>query len=92
MTLLDGTPQDRRAELREQLAPFIGERVVTLVETAIAAPEGGATTADVTEAEALLLEWARSRGSLDHEAAARFESTFSLRLRELLAEFIAAPL
>ena len=91
MTLLDGTPQDRRAELRDELAPLIGERVVALLESVLAAPEGQSSTPDVTEAEALLLEWARSSGSLDQDAAARFESTFSLRLRELLAEFVAAP-
>ncbi|MBX3098025.1 MAG: hypothetical protein KF761_00465 [Salinibacterium sp.] len=88
MTLLRGAPQDRRAELRQELAPLIGERVVTLIEAVLAEPEGDAATADVTEAEALLLQWARSDGTLSQEASARFERTFSPRLRELLAEFI----
>lgn len=79
---------DRRGELREELAPFIGERVVSLLEQTLAGEL--AETPDVTEAEALLLDWARSGGVLDDESRARFERTFTPRLRELLSEFVAA--
>ncbi|MBU1587799.1 MAG: hypothetical protein KKH51_07610 [Actinobacteria bacterium] len=79
---------DRRGELREELAPFIGERVVSLLEQTLAGEL--AETPDVTEAEALLLDWARSGGVLDDESQERFERTFTPRLRELLGEFVAA--
>lgn len=79
---------DRRGELREELAPFIGERVVALLEQTLAGEL--AETPDVTEAEALLLDWARSGGELDGNSRDQFERTFTPRLRELLGEFLEA--
>lgn len=90
MTFLPG---DRRAALREELAPYIGERVVSLLERVIAHPDEEGDTPDVTEAEHLLLDWAKAsvRGeTLDGESAIRFERTFSPPLRELLVAFVAA--
>lgn len=78
---------ERRGELRDELAPFIGERVVSLLEQTVAGEL--VETPDVTEAEALLLDWARSGGELDDESQEQFERTFTPRLRELLSEFVA---
>lgn len=92
MTYSHGSPQDRLAALREELAPYIGERVVSLLE-AVAGDRGESDqNPDVTEAERLLLGWGRlaARGEpLDDDARARFEQTFSPGLRESLAEFVA---
>lgn len=76
--------------LREELAPFVGERVVALLEEALL---GAPVNDDLTEAEALLIAWGSSRAAgqqLEPAAAERFERTFTPALRSRLDAFAAA--
>jgi hypothetical protein len=103
---LDVYPQ--WAALSEELAPFIGERAVSLLCYAIAQANDCLGTSasfrraliengedpdapNVTEAEQLLLDWARIVAVDPHgvpaELAARLEVAFNPQLRALLLQF-----
>ena len=98
----------RWSQLREELAPFIGERAVSLLTFALADASGSAIVAEparralvdsgedpddpqVTEAEQLLIDWARVVGGgaaeVTPDLSERLERTFTPRLREVLAAF-----
>ena len=80
MTLPHDELGPRWTELRDELAPFIGDRAVSLITFALAEASGRAALAEparqalladgedpeapqVTEAEQLLIDWARDRKS-----------------------------
>lgn len=76
-------------DVREQLAPYIGERVVDLLARAL---RGEPVTDDLTEAEALLIAWGHARAAgagLSAADSERFERTFTPTLRAILDEFAA---
>ena len=109
MTLPHDELGPRWTQLRDELAPFIGDRAVSLLtfalaeasgREALAQPARQALLADgedpeapqVTEAEQLLIDWARRIGSgvaVAPELSERLERTFTPRLREVLAAFAA---
>ena len=90
-------------DLRDQLVPFIGERAVALLSYALADAAGAESAAgfrdslvaagedpdnpQVTEAEQLLIDWARDPS--DKSLQQRLAATFNAPLRGLLAEYAA---
>lgn len=89
----------------DDLAQYIGERALGLVAYALTgsagdrepllAAEEDPDSPQVTEAEQLLIDWARLRGrgqQLTDAAAHRFESTFTPATRALLESFAVRTL